>query len=143
MKKTTSQLWKILKNSKDIDRYIVENEGEMMDITLAEYLNTLLKQYDISKTEAIKKSNIQQSYGYHLFAGTKTNPSRNHILQLAFGMGLGLEDTQRLLRTAGLSELSPRKKFDNIIIYCIVNKIQIEECYTILERNGCEFIYKV
>lgn len=143
VKKTTTQLWDILNQSSDIDEYMDENKDEMIDLKLSAYLNELLEENGLSKAEVFKKSNIQQSYGYHLFAGTKTNPSRNHLLQLSFGMGLDLIHTQRLLRIAGLSELYPRSKRDGIIIFCINNSYTLEECFEMLEKNDCEPIYSI
>ena len=143
MKKTTTQLWEILNKNDDIDKYIEENKDEMIDMDLCTYLNELLAESGMSKSEIFKKGNIQQSYGYHLFAGTKNNPSRNHLLQLAFGMRLDLIKTQRLLRVAGLSELYPRNKRDSIIIFCINNKKTLEECFEVLEKNDFEPIYSL
>lgn len=143
LKKTTRELLEILKQSNGIDKYIEENKDELTDIDLCGYLNALLKECGLSKAEIFKRANLQQSYGYHLFAGTKTNPSRNHLLQIAFGMGLDLAKTQQLLRAAGLSELYPRNKRDSIIIYCINNRISTEECFEMLEENGCDPIYSI
>ena len=143
MKKTTSQLFETLKKKNGIDEYIDENKDEMIDIDLCTYLNGLLEKSGLSKAEIFKRGNIQQSYGYHIFAGTKSNPSRNHLLQIAFGMELDLKNTQRLLHIAGLSELYPRNLRDSIIIYCINNHHSLEECFDMLEENGCDPIYNV
>ena len=143
LKKTTTQLWETLNESKDAKEFIEENKEEMINTTLSEHLNYLLKKSGLTKKEVIKNSNIQRSYGYHLFAGTKTNPSRNHILQLAFGMRLTLEETKRLLRIANLNELYPRRKFDSIIIFCLNNSFTLEQCYDLLEQNGCDFLYEI
>ena len=143
LKKTTTELWETLKNNKNIEAYIEENKDELLDMDLHSYLNTLLKECPYSKSEIFKNANIQHSYGSHLFAGTKKNPSRNHLLQIAFGMQLDLDKTQRLLRIAGLSELHPRSKRDIIIIYCIDNKRTLDECCVMLEQKGCEQIYNI
>lgn len=141
MRKTTTELWELLNKKVNIDEYMEENKDEMIDVRLCDYLNQLLAESGKSKAEVFKKGNIQQSYGYHLFAGTKTNPSRNHLLQIAFGMELDLVKTQRLLRVAGLSELYPRNRRDSVIIFCINNRNTLEECLEVLEKNGFEPIY--
>ena len=143
LKKTTSQLWETLTNNNSIDKYIEENKEEMIETDLCSYLNLLLESCKYTKSEIFKRGNLQQSYGYHLFAGTKNNPSRNHLLQIAFGMELDLEKTQRLLRVCGLSELYPRNKRDSIIIYCINNGHSLEECFEMLEKNNCDPIYSI
>jgi len=144
LKKTTTELWETLTTkSRTIDEYIKENKDEMVEPDLCVYLNQLLTERGLSKSDVFKKGNIQQSYGYHIFAGTKTNPSRNYLLQIAFGMGLGLSETQRLLHIAGLSELYPRNKRDSIIIYCLTNNYGLEKCFEMLEKNNCEPIYTI
>lgn len=100
------------------------------------YLATLLKKYSISKNEAINNSAISQIYGYQIFSGKRPNPSRDKILQLIFGMSLNLEDSQRLLKLAGVSELYPRIKRDSIILFAINKGLTIEKCDELLFELG-------
>ena len=96
----------------------------------------LLKKYSISKNEAINNSAISQIYGYQIFSGKRPNPSRDKILQLIFGMSLNLEDSQRLLKLAGVSELYPRIKRDSIILFAINKDLTIEKCDELLFELG-------
>ena len=100
------------------------------------YLATLLKKYSISKNEAINNSALSQIYGYQIFSGKRPNPSRDKILQLIFGMSLNLEDSQRLLKLAGVSELYPRIKRDSIILFAINKDLTIEKCDELLFELG-------
>ncbi len=59
-------------------------------------------------------------YLHQLFAG-KRNPSRDRLICLSVGMGVGLDDVQRLLRRCGYAELYARDKRDAIIIYGITH----------------------
>ena len=80
----------------------------------------------------IGQSQIERTYGHQLFNGTR-RPSRDKVLQLALGLGLSVEDAQRLLRAAGKSQLYPRLKRDAVILYGIQNKLSIlavQECLT-------------
>ena len=43
-------------------------------------------------------------------------------------MSLNLEDSQRLLKLAGVSELYPRIKRDSIILFAINKDLTIEKC---------------
>ena len=55
------------------------------------------------------------------------------MIQLALGLGLNVEETQRLLRSAGKSQLYPRLKRDAVILYGIQKKLPIltlQECLT-------------
>ena len=121
---------------KNIENFINTNKEDFIDIPLHLYLATLLKKYSISKNEAINNSAISQIYGYQIFSGKRPNPSRDKILQLIFGMSLNLEDSQRLLKLAGVSELYPRIKRDSIILFAINKGLTIEKCDELLFELG-------
>ena len=135
LKKTTQQLLDALKNSGDIKYFFNTNKEEFINSDLAQYLNELLAYKDIDKARAIEKANLNTQYGYQIFAGQK-NPSRDKLLQLAFGMSLDLKSTRRLLNIAGASELYPRNRRDSIIIYAINNSLSLMECEELLEEMG-------
>lgn len=133
---STDELLKLLKNEQNIENFINTNKEDFIDMPLHLYLETLLKKYSISKNEAINNSAISQIYGYQIFSGKRPNPSRDKILQLIFGMSLNLEDSQRLLKLAGVSELYPRIKRDSIILFAINKGLTIEKCDELLFELG-------
>ena len=51
--KTTNELLKVLKNSRNIEQFINDNVEDMKNTTFAEYLNSCLKQHNLSKSGAI------------------------------------------------------------------------------------------
>ena len=59
-----------------------------------------------------------------MFNGTR-RPSRDKVIQLAFGFGLGVDETQRLLRAADKSLLYPRLKRDAVILYGLQKSLPI------------------
>lgn len=132
IKKTTDELLKILQNKENIQDYIDENSDEMLDVNLSEYLKHLLEKYKITKNEAIKNSGLDQIYGYQIFSGVKSNPSRDKLIQLIFGIGLELKDAQRLLRIGRAGELYSRNRRDSIIIFALNKKLDIDKCDDLL-----------
>ena len=73
-------------------------------------------QKGLSPAQVIDQSQIERTYGHQLFNGTRS-PSRDKVLQLALGAGLGVPDTQKLLRAAGKSQLYPKLKRDAVILF--------------------------
>ena len=132
IKKTTDELLKILQNKENIQAYINENSDEMLDVNLSEYLKQLLEKYKITKNEAIKNSRLDQIYGYQIFSGVKSNPSRDKLIQLIFGIGLELKDAQRLLKIGRAGELYSRNRRDSIIIFALKNKLSLQQCDDLL-----------
>lgn len=135
MKKTTAQLLDALKKDNNIKYFLSSNKDEFINSSLAQYLNELLIEKNIDKARAIENANLNTQYGYQIFAGQK-NPSRDKLLQLAFGMELDLKSAQHLLNTAGVSELYPRNQRDSIIIFAFNNSLSLMECEELLDEMG-------
>lgn len=119
MEKSTDELLEILKSKKTYEEFFKEEIGEFYFTSVAEYLELLMNEKGITKSEVILKSNLDKNYAYQIFNGTKTNPSRNKILMLAFGMGLTLTETRKLLKVAGQTDLYVRSPRDSIIMFCL------------------------
>lgn len=76
MKKTTEELMEILKQKKSIHAYFTEEIDELEFASLAEYLELLLNEKGLRKSDVIKHSNMDKNYAYQIFNGNKTHPSR-------------------------------------------------------------------
>ena len=119
MEKSTNELLEILKQKKSYEEFFKEEIGEFYFTSVAEYLELLLGEKNLTKSEVILRGNLDKNYAYQIFNGNKTNPSRNKILMLAFGLGLNLNETRKLLKVAGLTDLYVRSPRDSIIMFCI------------------------
>lgn len=131
MDKKTEELMSELKNMNNIEEFTDKHKDVFVDKLLTDYLNSLLIKYNVTKAEVIKKSYLATAYGYQIFDGRK-NPKRDKVIQLAFGFGLALKETQTLLKLAGHSELYPKVKRDVLFIYGINNKLNIDEVEKLL-----------
>lgn len=142
MNKKTEELLNELKSERNIDRFTKENEKIFMNKPLTEYLEILLQKYNMKKADVIKRASLAAVYGYQIFDG-KRDPKRDKVIQLAFGFGLTLEETQTLLKCAGHSELYPKVKRDVLFIYAInnrLNKNEVEQLLFKMEENSLEDI---
>jgi len=90
---------------------------------------------DMIPERIIREAGIERTYGHQLFNGTR-NPSRDKVLQIAFGFGLDVEETQRLLRAARKSMLYPRLKRDAAVIYCLQKKKDLAYTQQMLAQYG-------
>ena len=71
MKKTTEELMEILKQKKSIHAYFTEEIDELEFASLAEYLELLLNEKGLRKSDVIKRSNMDKNYAYQIFNGNK------------------------------------------------------------------------
>lgn len=135
MEKRTQELMRMLNTERTLATYLSENVNELLDIPLCTYLNQLLEQYHVSKNDVIRRSCLNQIYGYQIFAGTKC-PSRDKLIALIFGFPLALSDAQRLLRIGQFSELYPRKTRDSVILFGLRKKLSLPEVDDLLFELG-------
>lgn len=143
MKKSTQELLEIISKHKNLDELLSasEKDSEFLQYSLPQYLNQLLEQKSLSKSDVITRGNLSKDYAYQIFSGKKTAPSRDKLLAIAIGMSLTTEETQTLLKIAGLSTLYPRKRRDMIILFAIQNGyslFDINECLADLEETIIE-----
>lgn len=130
MKKTTQELLNEIAAAKDIEFFLDENETELIDETTQSYLTKLAEEKQLKVAEVVQKS-AQGDYVYKVFQGAR-KPSRDILIAIAFGMSLGLEQAQRLLRIANVARLDPRNRRDSVVIYGISKGLRIEALNDIL-----------
>ena len=132
MKKLTDELMKELNSTSQIDKYLNENGDYLLDTTLSDYLCIKIEEKGLTKAGIIKKSEINEIYGYQILSGKRV-PSRNKLLSICIGAEFSISEINDALKISEFSPLSPKKKRDSIIIFCIKNKYPIwkinEELY--------------
>ena len=135
VKVNTNTLMRRLFKAADLDAYLEGNESYLQSPDFS----TLLQQYCQTRkmlpAHVIELSQIERTYGHQLFNGTR-RPSRDKVIQLVLGMGLNVDETQRLLRAAGKSQLYPRLKRDAVILYGIQKKLPILAVQEYLTKYG-------
>lgn len=137
VEKSTEELLHELQKAEDVFAFTRENEAEMEAVSLTELLEQLLKNYQKQKKDVIKDAGMDTTYGYQIFDGRK-NPRRDKLLQLAFGFPLTIEETNKVFRAAGFSDLYIRCKRDAICMYCLQQRMTVDECNSLLYQAGEE-----
>lgn len=136
----TEDLLARLLGSKNPEEYLAQ--GETIDRTLVDYLNQLLDHEGINRSRLATRACINGTYLYDIFSG-KSKPKRDNALMLAFGLNCSLNETQRLLKLAGVNELWAKDRRDAIIIWCIDQGYTREQCDDALYERGERTILKV
>ena len=138
MKETEELMYELI-NENNIETYFSNNKDELFNKEQAEHLISLLKQYNISKSEVISNSGLNNKYAYHIFSGLRV-PSRDKVISLAFGFKMNLKDTQRLLKFFKYSELYSRDERDCIIILAIENHKNLVDTNIDLDKYNKDII---
>lgn len=124
--KLTEDLLKRLLAASSPEEYF--HQDETLDLKLCDYLNELLAKRDgMKRADVVRASKLNSTVVYDIF-GNKSLPGRDHAIMLAFGLHCSLDETQRILRLAGVSLLWPKNRRDAIIIWCIQQGYTLDEC---------------
>lgn len=134
MKKDTSEMLSELEKCSNFRDFLNSNKDNITQTELRDNLEALLKKYGIKKAEAVKASELNEIYAYQIFAGSR-KPDRSKLLCIAVGMGLPLEETQRLLRSSGYAPLYVKIPFDCIVAFGIYKG------YNLIKINGMLYEY--
>ena len=125
-RKITDDLQKELMGSNSLNEFLSANSDEFNSGGVQRLLTRLFEKLGITKSALAKQSGMSEIYVHQIFAGRR-NPSRSRLICLCFGLGATLDETQELLRLAGLAPLYPRIRRDAIIIYGLVNGVGLHE----------------
>ena len=124
-----------LQKAEDLGDFLESNQENMLTLTLSEYLSQQLYQKDLRVADVVRDSGLTKSYVHQIFNGEK-NPSRDKLIAIAFGLRLNAEETQRMLKLGGCSELYPKMARDTIILFAIQRGKDIWETDKLLHDNG-------
>ena len=132
---STSELWGRLFKASSLDQYL-DHTGSQQEMPEFSVFITKLAETKKEKPEAIiKRGGIERSYGHRLFSGAR-NPSRDTVLQFAFGFEFDSDETQQLLKIARVAPLHPRVKRDAVIAYCLHRHMGFLNTQQLLYENG-------
>ena len=122
--KDTNNLRQELMEAPSLDQFLSENQDSFNRDSICELLNRLFQKRRISKATLAKRSGMSEVYLHQVFSGRR-NPSRNRLLCLCFGLNASLEETQELLKQCGFAQLYPKDRRDAIILYGILNGMDL------------------
>lgn len=122
--KDTNNLRQELMEAPSLDQFLSENQDSFNRDSVCELLNRLFQKRRISKATLAKQSGMSEVYLHQVFSGRR-NPSRSRLLCLCVGLNASLEETQDLLKQCGFAQLYPKDRRDAIILYGILNGMDL------------------
>ncbi|MCI8379787.1 MAG: XRE family transcriptional regulator [Lachnospiraceae bacterium] len=139
---TTKTLQSRLIHANSLKKVLDQNKEAFIECPVSEYLARLCEKYQVAMGDVIRQAQIERTYGYQIFNGTRM-PSREKLLQLAFGFGLTLEETQELLRRSGKGEMYSRIKRDAACIFALSHGMHMQEVQELLASIGLPLLGEV
>lgn len=136
-KQKTKDLEDILKKAGALEKDRILKE--IRDVSFVDYINEILLEKDLEKSDIIRDAQIPRTYAYQIFQGSK-QAGRDKILQLAIAMKLNLEETNRLLTVAHHNHLYAKQQWDAILIFGISKQYSLMEINELLDEFHHELL---
>lgn len=130
--------------SKNIDEFFYENSDSIFnnDRPFYTYMRSMFKKKGIKQQDVFLIADISEGYGYKLISEEKRTKQRDVILRLCIAAKFSLKETQRALKTYGMSPLYPRIQRDAIFIVAFnTGKHDVELVDEMLSKYGMEPLY--
>ena len=125
--KQTEELLEGLKKANNLEKYVLENQDEFLQVDIAEYLENIIREKQLKRSQIVKDSGLDRSYVYHILNGERKNPSRSKLLAICVAMKMDIKETQYFLRAAQVPVLYPRNQRDCIILYGLEQGVSVME----------------
>lgn len=125
--------WNQILRGMDLDTLLKLVEPD--DETFVEWLGMRIEKNGPSRSQVVRDSRLNPTFAYQIIAGTR-HASRDKLLQLAFGLHLGIADTCELLERGGTNRLRQDDRRDVIIAYALTHHLGIEACDDLLWSHG-------
>lgn len=128
---STTSLFHNLFAAESLETFMQNNADELCVPKFHEYISELCRKRGMVPEHILSRGNIESSFGHQLFKGRR-NPSRDTVIQFAFGFDADVELAQALLKYAARNPLYPRVKRDAVVLYCLHNHLPIWEAQSVL-----------
>lgn len=103
--------------------------------SFSEWLEEILTLRMLRRSEIIRTSRLNQTFAYQIIVGSR-RATRDKLIQLAFGMELGIDGACELLERGGVSALLPICRRDVVIAYALDRKLGVLKCDDLLWDIG-------
>ena len=104
---------------------------------LSDYLGELLRRRGVPVRDIIRRCNLERSYGYQLFNGTR-RPTRDILMVLSLELRLSVEEARRLFEIAGRPPLYARRRRDAAVLYGLSHRLSPADVHELLLELGEE-----
>ena len=119
---STRDLLEKLLNAENMKMFFKRYEIPKERVSFHEYINSICAEKGLEIYQVIEEAGIDPEYGRQIYRGIR-KPSRDKTIQLAIGMRMGYDETQKLLRAARKDELYPYVQRDAAVIFAINNAL--------------------
>jgi transcriptional regulator with XRE-family HTH domain len=130
--KTTDLMQEALEDSRLFSEFETAHKQQYIADDFRAYIDNIIKEKGLSKAEVIKRADLERTYGYQMLRGVR-KPSRDKLIQFAFGLRLNTEEAARMFKLAGYLPMYPRIQREAAILFCLNKGYTYTECMIFLD----------
>lgn len=129
----TVQAQTILLDCKQFEQGITKIRNQLLSASVRDYFSNLLQSHGLQAYEAVHRAELDKDFGRQLLTGQRMG-RRDYYIQLAFGMGLSVEETQSMLSYLGIGPLYALRKRDAAVMYALREGFSLIDTQLLLDR---------
>lgn len=133
----TTNLLSNIDQAKDVQALIEVAKKVPTSGQFSEYLEIIIEETGMKKSELFIKADIERVYGYEILRGKK-KPGRNIALRLLIGSEIEFDDVQHVLKNSGYPILYPKNIRDSVIVFGIKKQLGLLKINETLFNLGYE-----
>ena len=138
IKKTTTELMnEKLASTNSFEEFETTYGKNYIATSLHDLIQKTMAEKGLSKSDVIKDANLERTYGYQILRGLR-KPSRDKLVQLAFGLKLSAKETEKMFKAAGFNPLYAKIQNEAAIIYCLNKGYNYLDCTIFLDSLQSE-----
>ncbi|NLJ64290.1 MAG: hypothetical protein GX337_02730 [Christensenellaceae bacterium] len=130
----TLQAQSILLDCEGFEQGVDVIRNQLLSYSVKEYFSRLLDNHGLQTSEVVRRADLDKDYGRQMLKGERLG-RRDYYIQLAFGIGLTVEETQSMLSFLGIGPLYALRKRDAAIIYSLRNGYSLIDTQLLLDQH--------
>lgn len=134
-KRPVAEIIRQMRESDDVASLLDSPLDMLRNKGMVSYIGQLMAQKGISLDNIAFRAGMTRKYMQQIYDGCQKLP-RDKALAIAVGFGLNLQETQNLLKNAGLPPLYVIERKDAIVMFAIRERLSIIETNEILFELG-------
>jgi transcriptional regulator with XRE-family HTH domain len=134
-RESTRKLLSQLFATKNLAAFMKKYKEALLTPAFPEYLAELCESRGIRRAELCQRVEIERAFAHQIFTGRR-RPPRDYIFKIAIGLGLSVDECQRMLAIAKRAALYPRIPRDAAILHCLHHKLSYAQTQDVLFEHG-------
>ena len=135
--KTTMEMKNDLDQCDNIEEFIQKNQKNFLDTNAVLFLESILKEKGLKKSDVIRGSGLNQVYAYQIFSGAK-HADRDKLICIAIAAKMTGDEADRLLVAEHKSPFYPRVLRDTLILYALNHGYSVAQTDDLLYDHDCK-----